>query len=116
MRSLIYGVWSLVPLFFLLNWLWGVLERTGKEQKRGSSIDSFKQFLFVLACVGVAVLIDQLFLEDLVNSLIPDLFPLAFYQVLLLPLVLYLGALVLGPSRHIRIEKAPNPSRPKRRS
>jgi hypothetical protein len=115
MRTSIYVLWSLVPLFFLLTWLWGVLERLGKEEKRGSSIDAFKQFLFVLFCVAVCIVIDQTILEDVVNSLFADFLPLPVYQVLLLPLILYLGALVIGPSKQILISKAPSPTKPKKR-
>lgn len=115
MRTTIYVLWSLVPLFFLLTWLWGVLERLGKEEKRGSSLDAFKQFFFVLLCVLVCIAIDQTVLADIVSNIFADFLPLALFQVILLPVVLYLGALVIGPSKQILITKAPSPTKPKKR-
>ncbi|MBX7145044.1 MAG: hypothetical protein K1X79_11380 [Oligoflexia bacterium] len=107
MQTLLYIIWFLIPTFFLGAWLWGTLEKFGGNEQRGATKDALKQAFFVLACVLMSVAIDQSLLPDLVSSYAPDFLPLGFFQVILLPAILYIGALIVGPSREIRISKAP---------
>lgn len=104
MHTFIYIVWFAIPLFFFGITLWAGLEQaTAKKKQRENTGDFFRQGLFVLGCVLVAVMIDQYWLAQLVETTAPDWLPLLFFQVVLLPIVLYLGALIVGPSREIRI-------------
>lgn len=115
MTTALYIIWFLFPLFFLLMALWAFLERLSGKRDRQDGSDALKQGLFVLCCVLVAVAIDMYVLPDLVESLAPDWIPLGFFQVILLPVIFYLGALVFGGSKEILIGKAPKPSQAKRR-
>ncbi len=115
MFSTIYIVWYLIPVFFFVIALWSKLEHLSGKNKRDNPADFFKQGLFVTACVIAAILIDKFLLQPLVPKLAGDLLPLGFFQVLLLPVVLYLAARIVGPSKAIRITKAPRPSERKRR-
>ncbi len=95
--------------------LWSKLEQAGGRTKRENVGDLARQGLFVLACVGVAVAVNEYLLSDTVAMLSPDFIPLGFYQILLLPFVLYIGAFVVGGSKEIRITKAPRVSQKKSR-
>jgi hypothetical protein len=110
-RTIIYTIWLSLPVFYLLMALWSALEKVGNKEKRESPTDQLRQALFCLVCAGIAILIDQYLLEDLANALIPSWLTLLFYQVFLYPVVLYLGAMALGPSKEILITKAPNPTK-----
>ena len=107
---ILYVIWILIPLFFFGLALWSLLEKWGGTPRKENPGDFFKQGLFVSLCVILSILIDQFALEPVVEAAIGDLLPLGLFQVLLLPVVLYLMALVIGPSEMIRITKAPRPS------
>ncbi len=100
MTTALYTVWLLIPAFFFLLALWGLLEnfssRKGKKHKPG---DQLKQGIFVLFCVLICIGLDRTVLEDVTNAIFPEWLPLEFFRALLLPLVLYLGALLIGPSK-----------------
>ena len=104
MQTFIYIVWFAIPLFFFGVTLWAGLEQaTAKKQQRQNTGDFFRQGSFVLGCVLLAVIIDQYWLVQLVETIAPAWLPLLFFQVILLPVILYIGALIVGPSREIRI-------------
>jgi hypothetical protein len=106
----LYIIWFLIPAFFLFMALYAKLEQFGNSPRKQNPLDFLKQGLFVLLCIGIAVLIDQYVLESFVNSFSPDFIPLGFYRVILLPLLLYIGARLIGPTKDISITKAPNPT------
>ena len=108
MRTAIYILWGLLTLFFFGMALYGRLEQLSGKGKHERPGDLFKQGLFVLLCVGISVAIDQYFLEDLVSGFSPTWIPYPFYQVMLLPIVLYIAARVIGPTKTIAISKAPD--------
>lgn len=56
-------------------------------------------------CVLFAIAIDQFILEALVNILSPEWLPLGFFQVILLPIILLIGAKLVGPSDKIRVSR-----------
>lgn len=114
MTTLLYGAWIALPLFFFLTALWGKLETASDKRKREDVRDFFYQGIFVSVCVGIAIIIDQYFLEAIANSLAPEYLPLGFFQVILLPFILLVAAKVIGPSADIRITKAPRPTERKR--
>lgn len=108
MRIAIYIVWGLLTLFFFGLALFGKLEQMSGKGKHERPGDLFKQGLFVAFCVAISVVIDQNFLEGLVNGISPDWIPYPFYQVMLLPVVLYVAAKIIGPTKTIAISKAPD--------
>lgn len=84
--------------------------------KHDNPADYFKQGVFVLVCVLVSVLIDQVALESLVNVIAPEWLPLEFFQVILLPIVLVIAAKWTGGSKKVRIAPPGSaPSKDKRR-
>ena len=99
--TLLYGAWLLFPAVFFLMALWSALEKaTNKEAKRGIAPgDHFKQGFFVLFCVGISIAVDQFALAQLVAGFNSEWLPLPFFQIILLPIVLYLGATLVGPSK-----------------
>ena len=115
MRTALYIIWFLFPAFFLLLALWGKLEQMGNKQKAQNPGDFFKQGVFVLFCVIIAVFIDQQILEGLVSSFSPDFIPLGFYQVLLLPLLLLVAAKLVGPTTTISLKKKQHPKGKRKR-
>lgn len=115
MRILLYIIWFGIPLFFFLMGLWSQLEEWGNKTRREKPADFFKQGLFVLAAAVICLLLDQYVLSGISEDVLPWWFPLLFIQIILFPLVLYALALAVGPSKPIRIEKAPRPSEKHRR-
>ncbi len=110
MRTFIYGVWALLPLFFFLMALWAKLEQISDKQRKQNPGDLVKQGAFVLVCVLVSILIDQFVLESLAESIAPSIIPLGFYQVILLPVVLLIAAKIAGPTKAVSITKSPHPT------
>ena len=110
MYQILYAIWILIPLVFFTLALWSKLEGISGKQKKDNPADLIRQGLFVSGCVIVAILIDQYLLTSLYQSFSPEWIPFGFYEVLLLPLILFLAAQFIGPSKSIRITKAPRPS------
>lgn len=115
MTTFLYILWFLIPTFFFLTALWTQLERLSGKEAKPTGGDAFRQGVFVLVCVGVCVAIDQYILGDLVTSFAPDFLPLGFFQAILLPIVLYVAAMMFGGSKEILISRAPKPSQAKRK-
>lgn len=98
--SLLYVIWLLFPLGFFLMALWSFLEKaTNRRPGLQTPGEHFKQGLFVLACVGVCIATDQYLLAQLVEGIANEWLPLPFFQVILLPFVLFVGAKLLGPTK-----------------
>jgi hypothetical protein len=113
MTTALYIIWGLVPLFFFLMALWSFLEKTTGKRKHERPGDLFKQGLFVSFCVVLSILIEAFVLKDLVEATVQDLIPYGVFQIVLLPVILYLGAMLIGPSKPIQISKAPSSSKRK---
>ena len=110
MHTALYIVWFVIPTFFFLMALWSSLEKLSGRPKKENSEDFFKQGLFVLGCVLLAVLIERYAIDFITNSLFQGIVPKGVWQVLLLPLILLVAAKILGPSQDIKIGRAPRPS------
>lgn len=116
MRTALYVIWFLLPLFFLLVSLWTFLEKkSGGDSRKDKASEFFGQAMFALLCVGIAVAIDQYMLQGFVAAVSPDWIPLGFYQIVLLPFVLYVAALAIGPSKQIFITRPYGGKKKKRR-
>ena len=107
MRTALYILWFLVPLFFFTMALWAWLERMGNREKKENPGDLMRQGVFVLICVLISIFIDQFMLDGVMSTFVGDWVPRGFLQVLLLPLVLLIGAITVGGSKEILIVKAP---------
>lgn len=105
MITFLYILWFLVPLFLFILSAWNKLEQIGNKNDKGQPGFLFKQGLFTLICAFVSLLVDQHLLENLHNTIGIEWVPLGFLQIILFPIVLYIGALLLGPSKTIKITK-----------
>lgn len=110
MQIAIYIIWAIIPLFFFSMALYAKLEQISNKAKKQNPADFMRQGVFVLVCVVICLVIDQQILEGLVTKYSPEFIPLGFYQILLLPLVLYLAAMAFGPSKDLRISNPSTPS------
>lgn len=113
MQTALYILWILVPLTYFLLALWSRLEQStqikkGKKRSKEAS-DLISQAYFVSGCSLATFLIDKYFIHQ-VEPFLPSFIPLGFVQIMLLPVVLYIGGMLVGGSKPIRIEKAPRPS------
>lgn len=107
---MLYAAWAACPLLFFGMALWGRLEQaSGRAQKQNPG-DFLRQGVFLIICVAAAYLIDAYALERAVTYASPRSIPLWFYRVLLFPLILLVAAMVIGPSKDIKIAKAPRPT------
>jgi len=105
--SVLYGVWFLFPGFYLIAMIYCKLEQVSGKRIRHNLKDYVHHMFFLLACALISILLDQYALADIAQSIYPDLIPLGFYRIILFPVVLLLGAKLLGGSKEIRIKKAP---------
>ena len=110
MEIVLYIIWGALPGFFFLMALWAKLEGVSNKGKKENPGDFFHQGLFVLACVLIALAIDTYLLGDFVTNFSPEYLSLNFYRIILLPLILLIGAQIIGPSKEISISKAPRPT------
>lgn len=106
MSKIFYIVWCLIPLLLFLMALWSYLEKIGGKKKQERPGDLFKQGLFTSFCVLISIAIDTYLLPYLVDSILTEYVPYGVYQVILFPLVLFLAAKVIGPTKDIKIKSA----------
>ena len=108
MQTALYIIWSLFPLFFFILGLYAFLEKKSNKHARAQNPeDFFRQGFFVLMCVLASVGIDRYVLPEFLE----DEATINFIRIILLPVVFWVGGMVIGPSQAIRIAKAPKPSR-----
>jgi hypothetical protein len=110
-ETLLYFIWFLVPAVFFLMALWSGLEKISKSSRPQDPKLLFKQGLFTLLCVVLAILIDHYLLRQELADMIPEWLPLLIIELFLLPLILWIMALLIGGSKEIEITKAPNVSK-----
>ena len=110
MYQLLYAIWILIPIVFFLLALWSKLEQMSGRPKKDHPGDLVRQGIFISGCVVVAIIIDHFFLPYLYSYISPAWIPYGLYEVLLLPFILYVAAVAIGPSTDIKIIKAPRPS------
>lgn len=115
MTTLLYFIWFGIPVLFILLALWAKLEQMSGKSRRENPGDFFKQGLFVLGCAGVSLLVDLYLLPRLDEGILPSWLPLLFFRIILFPAVLYIAALIIGPTKDIRIDKAPRLSERRQR-
>lgn len=116
MKTLLYVVWFLLPLFFFGIALWAKLEKISNRRKgHDNPGDYFRQGIFVSGCVLASVAIDQFFLEPVLSPMMPNAIPVGVVQTLLLPALLWTAGKIFGPSQEILIRDAPKLSDKKRR-
>ena len=97
-------IWLCIPGIYYIIALWGWLEKKGRSVKKQNPGDFLKQGTFILISVGLTFLIDIYVLADLV-ALLPNIMPLLFYRLVLLPVVLFLVASMTGGSKPASLKK-----------
>jgi hypothetical protein len=94
-------------------WLW--LEGIRGKKHTNEVNDFLKQGFFVLVCVGLTYGIYEMIFIPYINPSIEKFVPTFLIKFFLLPVVLYLAAIIVGPTKDIKIKKAPHPTERKRR-
>lgn len=102
--DLIQFLWLCIPTLYFLIALWSWLEKKGRSVKKQNPGDFFKQGSFIVVAVAAAFVIDIYFLESIVD-LLPNLMPLLFYRIVLLPITLFLSSLLIGGSKTQSLKK-----------
>jgi TM2 domain-containing membrane protein YozV len=103
MQTALYLIWSIFPLFFFILGLWALLEKKSNKHARAQNPDDFfRQGFFVLLCVLASVGIDRFILPKIIS----DEATLNFTRIVLLPVVFWIGGMIVGPSQAITISKA----------
>ena len=115
MQTFLYVIWFLIPIFFFGVALWSKLEQLSGRNKHENPMDFVKQGGFVLICSVLSVLVDQYAISTLNEESLPSWLPLTFIRIVLFPVVLYAAAVIIGPTKEIRIEKPGHPSQKNRR-
>jgi hypothetical protein len=110
MRIFVYIIWFGLPALFFSLSLWSKLEQLGKSHKKQNPGDFFRQGVFLLVCALICLVLDRYVLEWFVENIAPEATPLGFYQLIIFPLVMVIGAKFAGGSKPILIENAPRPS------
>lgn len=87
--------------------LWAFVESLSAKKDNQAATDLLRQGLFLADCVLVSIAIDYYFLPKIFESFSPEFIPYEIYQFILLPVVLYLAAKIIGPTSSIQIGKAP---------
>jgi hypothetical protein len=108
MRMALYVIWVLLALLFFALALWSKLEQvSSKTQKHGRQAkDFFRQGVFVSFCVVIAFVFDIYLVDSTFEPLLPEFIPIDFIRVILLPVILYIGAMAVGGSKAEHIKKA----------
>ena len=105
MRLALYTVWFLLPVVFFVLALWAKLEQAGGDRRTAEAGDLVRQGIFVLTAAGVSLALDVLVLIPAVEPLLPEWLPLGVLEVALFPAVLFIQALILGPSKEISLTR-----------
>lgn len=101
----LYGIWLLFPLFYFGLALYAKLERISGTTHRSDIKDNVRQGFFVLICVVIAYFADRSALQYIATNVFMDMLPLGFFRVMIFPVILYLMAMIVGPSKEIKITK-----------
>lgn len=111
MQIALWIIWILVPVTYLLMAVWAKLEQIGKKSRKHprEAGELFRQAVFTSACVAIAFFIDIFMLEQAIEPLLPSFLPIGIVKILLLPIILYLAALMVGGKKQVRIESAKRP-------
>lgn len=99
-RAVLYTIWCLIPVLFFGLALHTKLEARSKKKKKDNSGEFLRQGIFCLMCVALAIFVEYKFLKTLVDQYSPTFIPIGLYQVLLLPFILYIAALLAGPTKN----------------
>lgn len=102
-----YCLWILPPLLLFGMGIWAKLEKFSGSPKKQDPLDFLKQGMFVLFCVGIAILLDRYFIVPKVEGYLPTWIPIEFVQLMILPTILWLAAISIGGSKANLIKKAP---------
>jgi len=107
MIKVLYGIWILIPVGFAVLALYSKLEQISHKDKplTREPLDLIKQAAFTGLCVIIAFGVEFYFIEDSIMPLLPSIIPKGLIQVMLLPVILYIAAMIIGGAKPIRIQK-----------
>jgi len=100
----LYIIWFLIPAFFFLTALWSKLEQLSGSPRRQNPGDFLSQGFFLLACALCSMLIDHYWFAKAQSFALAAWVPKGVVRVLLFPVVLLLGAYLVGGSKKISIK------------
>jgi hypothetical protein len=90
----VYFIWLLLPLSFLIIWLWATARRIAKAYGVEDTQLYFRQFVFTTIALVVAVGTDQLVGEMMSETLSTEYFDFDIVRWLLYPAILLLGSYI----------------------
>lgn len=94
MQSNIYLIWALLPISLFLLALWGIVKRAAKQRGREYPADNFRQGIYCLVLLFVAVWLDQQYLSDIASDLASDDLAASVIRLLIYPAVLLIAAMI----------------------
>lgn len=103
MLIFLYLLWFGFPTLFFLLALATKLDRVAGKERNENPKDFFSSGIFLLEGAICTVFIERLFLKNFVDATFGNLMPYGFFQFFLWPLVLLIGARLIGPSTKILI-------------
>ncbi|HMO01993.1 MAG TPA: hypothetical protein PKD37_01255 [Oligoflexia bacterium] len=106
MNYLLYGVWIFIPLFFYIVAFLGWLDSISNNKKKqyDNPGDYFRQGVFCTVAVIITFALDIFVLKVYYQQLtITEYIPTGMMRVFLLPIVLIILAVVVGPSKEIKL-------------
>jgi hypothetical protein len=107
MHTLVYVIWISIPLVMTCLILWDAVDNIVKGRKNKHFFAQLRQTLFVVVAICCCIVLDMFVLDFLVGLPLVDIIGRDLLLVLLLPAVLLIGALAIGPSKPILIADAP---------
>jgi hypothetical protein len=99
----LHFIWWTIPSILVCLSVLAFFDGSKNRVRRGEARDLFRNSIFVVGCIVVSYLIEWYGLDLLEGSVIVEFIPLSFFKWLLLPIVLYFGALFMGPSHSVKI-------------
>jgi len=103
MLTILYLLWFGFPTLFFLLALATKLDRIAWKERNENPRDFFSSGIFLLGAAICTVFIERVFLKNLVDATFGNIMPYGFFQFFLWPLVLLIGAKLIGPSTKILI-------------
>lgn len=112
MSIIFYVIWIIIPLFFFTVALWAKLEQMSKSRKKQNPGDFIRQGVFLSVCTILAIAINHYVIVPQKESF--ELIPMGLVQTLLYPLILIIGAKVIGGTDPLRVKRGGR-ARPRKR-
>jgi len=96
-------IWILIPSVIMLLAMWDYIDNKARKRNDRHSFNLMKQAFFISLCVVCCILIDRYLLDTILDSILMNLVTRDLMQILLLPVVLVIASVIVGPSKAIMI-------------